>query len=73
MNLQSDLSLHHELITDLFPKISAEEAWEKYKLSDSQLHFFEEFGYLSNVKLLEEDQILRLKTELAEIRDPKHP
>lgn len=73
MNLQRDLSLHHELITDLFPKTSAKEAWEKYKLSDFQLHFFEEFGYLSNVKLLEEDQILRLKAELAEIRDPKHP
>jgi len=73
MILQRDLSFHHELITDLFPNISAEEAWGKYKLSDTQLHFFEEFGYLSNVKLLEEDQILRLKAELAEIRDPVHP
>ncbi|MDW3647321.1 MAG: phytanoyl-CoA dioxygenase family protein [Bacteroidia bacterium] len=73
MEIQRDLSLHHELISDLFPKISAKKAWEKYRLSDSQIEFFEEFGYLPNIKLLEEKQVDRLKEELAELREPSHP
>ena len=29
MNLQRDLALHHELISDIFPNISAQKAWEQ--------------------------------------------
>lgn len=73
MELNRDLSFHHGLISELFPDISAQEAWEKYKLSDSQVAFFEEYGYLSNIKLLEKEQIIKLKEELSEIRNPNHP
>ncbi len=37
------------------------------------MDFFNEYGYLSNVKLLEEWQVEKLNEELAEIADPAHP
>lgn len=73
MTQQSDLSLQHDLIGDLFPRLSAKDAWEEYKLSEEQLEHFKEYGYLHNVKLLEEREITQLKQDLDEIMDPKHP
>ena len=54
MEMQRDLSTHHQLISDLFPKIPAREAWDQYRLSDEQVTFFKENGYLSNIKMLED-------------------
>lgn len=68
-----DLSLHHRPVSHLFPQLSATEAWERYRLSDEQLIFFRENGYLAGVKLLEEHQIEQLREELAAIADPSHP
>lgn len=70
--LQRDFSHHAELISDMFPKMSAREAWEQYKLSDDQIAFFNEYGYLSNVKILEENQVDQLNKELALLADPAY-
>jgi len=68
-----DLSEIHHLISDLFtwPKKPAD--WEPYKLTKEQVEFFNEYGYLANIKLLDEAQIDRLKAELEPIMDPSHP
>jgi len=71
--METDLSLHHELLSDLFPSLSPEEAWEAYKLSDEQVASFHEMGYLSHVKILEDEQIAQLLKELEEVADPQHP
>ena len=68
-----DLSQKHSLLSDFLSQPSTKEEWEKYKLSDQQLKFFDEYGYISNIKLLEEWQVDKLNEELAEITDPKHP
>src|SRR3546814_5269584 len=74
MNAQvTDLSVHHEPVSDLFKQPSAPGEWEQYRLSDEQVTFFNEFGYLPNIKLLNEPQIDRLNKELADITDPDHP
>ena len=73
MKLSHDLSEHHQLISDLFPSISFKEAWEKYKLSDEQISFFNTYGFLSDVKLLEDRQVEKLLYDLEEIKDPSHP
>jgi ectoine hydroxylase-related dioxygenase (phytanoyl-CoA dioxygenase family) len=70
---KQDLSLHHQLISDLFPHLPEKEIWDTYKLSDDQLAFFEEYGYLSHVKMLETEQIDVLRQELDDIMDPSHP
>lgn len=67
-----DLSDYHEIISDMF-KPGIQEDWEKYKLSKEQVEFFNEFGYLSNIKLLDDEHVHKLLKELDEIADPSHP
>ena len=68
-----DLALRHAPVSDLFHWPQTEAEWEPYRLSEAQVGFFHENGYLSNVKLLDERQIEVLKRELEEIMDPAHP
>lgn len=68
-----DLSSIHELMTDLFRWPARPADWEQYRLSSEQVAFFREYGYLSDLKLLDDRQIERLKKELEEIMDPGHP
>ena len=71
--MTKDLSAAHHLVSDLFRWPTCTEEWLEYKLSDEQVEFFTENGYLSGVKLLDEKQIEKIKNELAEVADPKHP
>ncbi|NND08432.1 MAG: phytanoyl-CoA dioxygenase family protein [Saprospiraceae bacterium] len=73
MHYLQDLSRHHELVTDLFKWPKNAEEWGQYKLSDDQVAFYREQGYLHNVKLLTSEQVEVLRSELAEIADPDHP
>ncbi|MCM5663066.1 phytanoyl-CoA dioxygenase family protein [Galbibacter mesophilus] len=73
MNTSKDLSKVHHLLSNLFEWPNLAEEWEQYKLTDDQVNFFHENGYLSNVKLLDEEQIKVLNKELEELMDPKHP
>ena len=68
-----DLSQYHELVGELFPKLSASDIWERYRLTEEQLAFYAENGYLSHVKLLDEEQIAILREQLKDIMDPGHP
>lgn len=68
-----DLSTVHQLVTDLFAWPEKAEGWEQYRLTDDQVAFFHENGYLSGVKLLDDQQIERLREELSQIADPAHP
>lgn len=67
----TDLSLHHEPVSDLFPRID-ESSHKQYRLSDSQLEKFERDGFLGNVPLLNGEQIDVLRSELAEFFTPEH-
>lgn len=73
MELSRDLSDYHQSVTDMFTIPANAMEWEKYKLSEEQIAFFEENGYVSGIKLLDEDQVERLNKELLEVMDPKHP
>ena len=68
-----DLADYHELVSDLFKQPKSREEWDQYRLTDEQVAHFHEYGYLSGIKLLEDDQIEVLCNQLAEVIDPKHP
>src|SRR5688500_6472963 len=68
-----DLSKVHRLISNMLKRPSSAAEWEQYKLSKEQIEFYNEYGYISNIKLLDEEQIEKLKEELSEIVDPSHP
>ncbi|HEY1066686.1 MAG TPA: phytanoyl-CoA dioxygenase family protein [Pirellulales bacterium] len=46
---------------------------ERFRVSDEQVAFFHEHGYLAGVKILEEEQVDQLREELATMTDSKHP
>lgn len=69
----TDLSSVHTLITDIFRWPRTAEEWNSYRLTDEQVAFFHENGFLSGVPMLDEIQIKKIREELAEIADPGHP
>ena len=68
----NDLSLIHKKVTRMFEEIDAK-AYQRYRLTEEQIHFFNENGFLGGVKLLDGQQIELLKAELTEIAEPDHP
>jgi ectoine hydroxylase-related dioxygenase (phytanoyl-CoA dioxygenase family) len=72
MYLAKDLSHYHEPVGDLLNDLNSI-SWEEYCLTDEQIQHFNEQGYISNIKLLENEQIDQLREELEEIMDPGHP
>lgn len=68
-----DLSTIHALITGLFKSPATAAEWDQYRLTNEQVEFYNEYGYLANIKLLDEAQVEQLKAELEQIMDPAHP
>jgi ectoine hydroxylase-related dioxygenase (phytanoyl-CoA dioxygenase family) len=69
----TDLSDFHFPVSKIFKWPTNAAEWEKYKLTKEQVEFFHEYGYLSDVKFLEEDQIKLLIEQLGNIMEPDHP
>ena len=68
-----DLADFHYPLTSLFQMPKSKEEWDEYRLSDEQVAHYNEMGYVSGIKLLDENHLELLKKELNEVRDPKHP
>jgi hypothetical protein len=66
-----DLSLQHDLISGIFGKANIDTS--SLKLSEEQITFFNENGYLAGIKMLEPHQIEILRKELSELTQPDHP
>jgi hypothetical protein len=73
MNAVRDLSRDHKLLSDFFKIPGNGKEWDQYKLTEDQLEFFNEHGYLAGIKMLDEWQIDALCKQLSEIADPAHP
>jgi len=73
-NLQNnDLSHFHHPIGDLITPSEVEANIERYQLNQEKIEFFDEYGYLSGLRVLDDRQVETLREELNEIVDPKHP
>src|SRR5213083_2956550 len=71
--MAADLSKHHQPITNLFKWPSAAKDLNQYRLTDEQIEFFHENGYLAGLQVLDHSQIEALRGELTELIDPIHP
>ncbi|HEY0729308.1 MAG TPA: hypothetical protein VGD38_14615, partial [Pyrinomonadaceae bacterium] len=63
-----DLSRYHHPVSELFPPID-----DRYRLTEEQIEFYNEHGYLAGIKMLDDEQLTALREELAELVDPAHP
>lgn len=68
-----DLADYPYPVSDIFKKALSEADYAPFTLSKEQVEHFEEFGYLTNVKILEEEHVDILCKELKAIQDPDHP
>ena len=68
-----DLAEKHRMVSDMFKLPRSKEEWEPYRLTDEQVAHFNEEGYVSGIKMLNEAQIAVLQNDLEEILDPEHP
>ena len=69
----NDLSLFHELASDLFKWPTSTTEWNELKLNDEQVSFFNKNGFLAGIKMLDEKQMEFLRNELTEIANVDHP
>ena len=67
--MTEDLSRYHHPITDLSPH----DGYDHYRLSEEQVQFYQDHGYLAGVKILNDEQLKVLREELAALVDPAHP
>ncbi|MCA9411252.1 MAG: phytanoyl-CoA dioxygenase family protein [Candidatus Omnitrophica bacterium] len=68
-----DLAKRHELVGDLFEIPKTKEEWDEYRLSQEQIEFYRENGYLAGIRILDDTQIEALRHELSQLVDPEHP
>ncbi len=71
--MAEDLSKSHQPVGHLLDWPPPNDALDRFRLSDEQVAFFRENGYLSGVRILTETQVDQLNTELATLTDPEHP
>ena len=71
--MSEDLSKYHSPVGGLFPLPTQAGEWQRYELTSAQIDFYKTNGYLTGIRMLEDDQIQALRTELAELMDPGHP
>jgi ectoine hydroxylase-related dioxygenase (phytanoyl-CoA dioxygenase family) len=70
--MSTDLSLTHQPLGALFEREHPGDL-SRFRLSDDQVAFYHEQGYLAGVRILEADQIQVLREELAAFFQADHP
>lgn len=70
--MAEDLSRYHFMLTDLFPKPKSASEWAEYRLTDEQVAFYHENGYLPGIRVLDDRQIEALRKELDGYFTPGH-
>ena len=68
-----DLSLKHGPISDLFECEATPERRQQWELTENQLAFFNDNGYVVGPRILNQTQIDHLRAELAILSSPVHP
>src|ERR1044072_2508011 len=71
--MTEDLSKYNAPLTELFPAPATSAEWERYRLTDEQVAFYEEQGYLTVVKMFDEAQVEWLRAEPSGLMNPQHP
>lgn len=67
-----DLSECHDYVSDLFSPRHETGKDAAYRLSDEQLAFYEQNGYLSGVRILDDHQVDHLRRELDDLVSSDH-
>jgi ectoine hydroxylase-related dioxygenase (phytanoyl-CoA dioxygenase family) len=69
----SDLSERSTPIGSFLSLPQRREDWDRYRLTEEQVRFFHENGYLKGIRILSDEQVETLRGELQGLFDPRHP
>lgn len=67
-----DLADQHHVLSSLFRLPQTKADWDAYRLSDQQVECFHEQGYVSGIRILTDEQIQQLRSELDAFFQPNH-
>ncbi|HSB10734.1 MAG TPA: phytanoyl-CoA dioxygenase family protein [Blastocatellia bacterium] len=70
--MTDDLSAHHQPISTLFKLPRSAEDWMSFRLSDEQVTFYRENGYVAGIRVLTGEQVEVLRDEVGALMDPAH-
>jgi len=70
--MTQDLSRFQHPIGDLFTAVKDASDWESRRLSLEQIAFYRANGYLAGIRLLDDEQVEKLRSELAQLSEPSH-
>ena len=73
LDIDEDLSSCHALVGGLFDFPRSIDGWSRFRLSQEQIDFYNEQGYLAGIRMLTGEQVEILRGELGELTDPLHP
>ena len=59
-----DLSNIHHPVTNLFEPAANAREWDRHRLSEEQIEFYQREGYLAGIRILTESQVDQLRDEL---------
>ncbi|MBD0324780.1 MAG: phytanoyl-CoA dioxygenase family protein [Pyrinomonadaceae bacterium] len=68
-----DLSTQHGLISSLFRLPANDDERALYQLTNEQVEFYREHGYVAGVRLLTDEQVEVLREELTQLTGARHP
>lgn len=71
--MAEDLSKYHHPLGNVFARVESRGELDAYRLSDAQVEFYRENGYLSGVRVLTEEQVEVLRGELETFFQADHP
>ncbi len=71
--IDGDLSRVHGLIGGMFSWPRTRGEWDCHRLTPEQVSFYGENGYVSGIRLLSDEQVDVLNSELAVLMDPSAP
>lgn len=67
MSAVKDLSTIHQALTGLFEPAANAGDWDRHRLSEEQVEFYNREGYLACVRLLTDSQVDQLRVELDDL------
>ena len=73
LSMVHDLSTEHHPVSSLFAQPLTIEEWDRYRLPEDQVEFYNRNGYVAGIPLLNDDQVEQLRTELDALVDASHP
>src|ERR1700682_552401 len=68
-----DLSIEHRPVSSLFTQPLTTQEWDRYRLSEDQVQFYNPNGYIAGILLLDDDQVEQLRKDLDTLVNPSHP